>query len=118
MRNRAVAIVLAWFGGWFGIHKFYLGQNVAGVFYLLFCWTMIPGIIAFFEFFFLLFMSDQAFNAQYNAQYLTPSDSAGNNNESSKDKISALADLKKLYDSGIITAEEYEQKRRKFLDSL
>ncbi|MFB8792590.1 MAG: SHOCT domain-containing protein [Potamolinea sp.] len=38
--------------------------------------------------------------------------------ESTKDKAAALAELKKLYDAEIITAEEYEDKRRKLLDSI
>ena len=62
-------------------------------------------------------MSEQAFDAQYN-RGLIP---AGNNyisTESSKDKAATLGELKKLYDAGIITAEEYEGKRRKILDSL
>jgi TM2 domain-containing membrane protein YozV len=120
MRNRVAAAVIAFFLGGFGIHKFYLGQNVAGILYLLFFWTFIPSIIAFFEFLFLLFMSDRAFDAQFNSDYIT----AGQNNnfsyqqESSKDKAAALMEIKKLYDNNIITAEEYEEKRRKILDSI
>ncbi len=44
-----VGVVLAIFLGAFGAHKFYLGQPVLGVLYLLFCWTFIPGIIAIIE---------------------------------------------------------------------
>jgi hypothetical protein len=32
--------------------------------------------------------------------------------------LAALADLKELYDRGIITPAEYEEKRQKFLRSL
>jgi hypothetical protein len=32
--------------------------------------------------------------------------------------MATLEELKKLYDAEIITAEEYEEKRRKILDSL
>ena len=38
--------------------------------------------------------------------------------ESGKDRVATLEGLKKLYDKEIITAEEYEEKRRKILDSL
>ncbi len=48
-KNPTTAVLLALFLGGIGIHKFYLGQTVIGVIYLIFCWTMIPGIIAFFE---------------------------------------------------------------------
>ena len=115
MKSKATATLLTLFLGGMGIHKFYLGRNLAGVLYLLFFWTFIPVIIAFFEFFVLIMMSDQDFNAKYNeinSQY------AGVGVESSYNKTETLMRLKGLYDSGVITAEEYEVKRRRFLDSL
>lgn len=118
MKNRMVAALLALFLGFMGIHKFYLGHNFAGIIYLIFCWTWIPGIIAFFEFIGLLLMSDQAFDAKYNPQYLANVNISGSIQGSSRDKTATLMELKKLYDAGVITAEEYEQKRRKYLDSL
>lgn len=116
MKNRIVAVLLAFFLGGFGIHKFYLGKNFAGILYLIFSWTLIPSLLAIFDFIGLLLMSDQAFNAQYNLT-LTQNKSTSLL-ASTKDKVAALNELKKLYDNGIITAEEYEQKRRKFLDSI
>lgn len=118
MKNKVIAALLALFFGWLGIHKFYLGQNFAGILYLLFCWTWIPGIIAFFDFLGLLLMSDQAFDAQYNRGFLTQTLGSVTSLESPKDKAATLFELKKLYDAGVITAEEFEQKRRKILDSL
>jgi TM2 domain-containing membrane protein YozV len=47
--NQAAFAILAIFLGSFGIHRFYAGKVVSGIFYLLFCWTFIPGIIAFVE---------------------------------------------------------------------
>lgn len=120
MRNRVTAALLAFFLGYLGIHKFYLGENLAGFVYLLFCWTLIPGLIAFFECLGLLMMSEDTFNARYNPGLMS-SGGYGNNFrvlESTKDKAAALAELKKLYDAEIITAEEYEAKRRKLLDSI
>ncbi len=64
-RSRIVAALLAFFLGGFGAHKFYLGRPGLGVLYLLFCWTLIPGLIAFVEFFILLFTSEETFNARY-----------------------------------------------------
>lgn len=123
MKNKTVATLLAFFVGGLGVHKFYLGETTAGVVYLLFSWTLIPGIIAFFELIGLLVMSEQSFNAKYNSGYTLPQQ--GNVisppqmvQESSRDKMAILVDLKNLYDSGVITAEEYEEKRRKYLDSL
>jgi len=115
MKSKSTAIIICFFLGSLGIHKFYLGENVAGFLYLLFCWTGIPMLIAFFEFFLLIFMSDSDFNIKYNK------DIAGGYSGgavSAQDATRALADLKKLYDSGVITAEEYEEKRQNLLKSL
>lgn len=116
MKNKIVAALLAFFLGGLGIHKFYLGENGMGILYLLFCWTFIPGVIAFFEFLGLILMSDQAFNAKYNG--LLPGYVATPQGELVKDKAAALGELKKLYDADVITAEEFEGKRRKILDSI
>ncbi len=64
-RSRLVAILLAFFLGWFGAHKFYLGQVGWGIVYLLFCWTFIPAVVAFIEAIILLVMSDHEFNSKY-----------------------------------------------------
>ena len=64
-KNRIVAIVLAFFLGGFGVHKFYLGRIGWGVIYLLFCWTFIPTIVAFIEFIIYLCMSDKDFARKY-----------------------------------------------------
>ena len=64
-KNKIVAALLALFFGWFGVHKFYLGQIGLGIVYLLFCWTFIPALVAFIEFILLLTMSDEKFNLKY-----------------------------------------------------
>lgn len=48
-RNPTTAVLLALFLGGIGLHKFYMGQTGLGILYLVFCWTAIPGIIAFLE---------------------------------------------------------------------
>jgi TM2 domain-containing membrane protein YozV len=62
-KNPTVAVLLALFLGGIGIHKFYLNQPVAGILYLIFCWTGIPAVIAFFE---ALFMTGNV--ARYNKE--------------------------------------------------
>ncbi len=64
-KNKIAAALLAFFLGGLGIHKFYLEQVGAGIIYLLFCWTLIPGFIAFIESILLLFMSDEEFNRRF-----------------------------------------------------
>lgn len=64
-RNRIIAILLAFFVGGFGGHKFYMGQIGRGIVYLVFCWTFIPTIIAFVECIILLSMTDETFNKKF-----------------------------------------------------
>ncbi|MBV8636364.1 MAG: NINE protein [Burkholderiaceae bacterium] len=64
-KNKVVAAVLAFFLGGLGVHRFYLGKWW-GVFYLLFCWTFIPGFIALIEAVVFLVASDESWNAKYN----------------------------------------------------
>lgn len=116
MKNKTVAALLAFFLGGLGIHKFYLGENVAGILYLLFFWTFIPGLIAFFEFLGLALMSDRAFDAKYNPSMITASSEGST--RSAKDVTGALGELHKLYELGALTAEEYEEKRQKLLKDL
>lgn len=48
-KNPTTAVILALLLGGFGVHKFYLGKTGMGILYLVFCWTYIPAIVAFFE---------------------------------------------------------------------
>ncbi len=64
-KNRAGAALLALLLGSFGIHRFYLGDMVWGLVYLVFFWTGIPGFIAFFEAIYFLTRSDAEWAAKY-----------------------------------------------------
>jgi len=64
-KSKLAAALLAFFLGSLGVHKFYLGQIGWGVIYLLFCWTLIPGLVSLVEFVLLLTMSDDEFNRKY-----------------------------------------------------
>jgi TM2 domain-containing membrane protein YozV len=52
-RDEVVGVLLALFLGSFGLHHFYLRRNGMGILYACFFWTGIPGIIGFFECFFM-----------------------------------------------------------------
>lgn len=64
-RSRIVAAVLALFFGLFGIHKFYLGRKGAGLLYLIFFWTFIPGLLGLIDAIVLLLATDRDFHARY-----------------------------------------------------
>lgn len=66
MKNRGTAIILALLLGGIGGHRFYLDRPVSGLFYVLFCWTLIPAVIAFFEVISLALMTNEDFNLEYN----------------------------------------------------
>lgn len=68
MKNKFIAFLLAFFLGGFGAHKFYLGQPLWGIVYLVLCWTYIPSIIAFIEGIVYLCTSDKDFQIKYGGQ--------------------------------------------------
>lgn len=78
MKSKTTAAFLALFFGHIGVHRFYLGQTLYGVLYLLFCWTFIPSTIALIDFIIFLAMSKEKFNLKYNIN------SKMTNNQSSK----------------------------------
>ena len=65
-KSKTSAALLAFFLGGIGVHKFYLGQPGRGILYLVFCWTLIPSIIAFVEFIIFLCMDEETFDNKYN----------------------------------------------------
>jgi TM2 domain-containing membrane protein YozV len=52
-RDEVVGVLLALFLGSFGLHHFYLKRTGLGILYACFFWSGIPGIIGFFECFFM-----------------------------------------------------------------
>ncbi|MFA8298919.1 MAG: TM2 domain-containing protein [Hyphomicrobiales bacterium] len=66
MKNRETTAILALFFGGLGVHRFYLNQPALGVFYLLFCWTLIPSFLGLIDFIVFLSMSRKMFDLKYN----------------------------------------------------
>ena len=66
-KEKFIAILLAFLIGPFGVHKFYLDENRAGVLYLCFFWTFVPTILTYLDIFRLLLMSDEDFDNRYNS---------------------------------------------------
>ena len=111
MKSKTNTILWCFFLGAFGAHKFYIGQTGWGLIYLIFSWTSIPAFAAFFEFIMFLLMSEEEFNRKFNG-------GSSQSTASFTDSTTALGHLKKLYDDGVITAEEYEEKRKKMLKNI
>ena len=68
MKNKTTAAVLAIFLGGIGVHRFYLGETLKGVIMLLFCWTVIPSILALISGIIWLLGSNESFDSKYNSQ--------------------------------------------------
>ncbi len=66
-RNRIIAVILAFVLGWIGGYKFYLGQWVQGLAFVLFCWSGLPFIFGIVEGVMMLAMTDEQFNAKFNS---------------------------------------------------
>jgi TM2 domain-containing membrane protein YozV len=64
-KDRTVAGIFAILLGGFGVHKFYLGKVGQGILYLIFFWTLIPGIIGFIEGILYLTKSEEEFQRKY-----------------------------------------------------
>lgn len=65
--SKAALLLLTFFLGGLGAHKFYLGKNWQGAFCLIFFWTYIPALIALVEFFIYVFTSAERLNEKYSA---------------------------------------------------
>ncbi len=65
-KSKTVAGLLALFLGGVGIHKFYLGRIGWGIAYILFCWTLIPSVVALIEAITYFSMSGKDFDYKYN----------------------------------------------------
>ncbi len=69
MKDKNIAAILAFFFGWMGAHKFYLGQIGSGVVYLAFSWTAIPLFVSFIEFIILALMDKDEFQRRFNGSH-------------------------------------------------
>lgn len=60
------AIILALLFGSFGVQEFYTKHLVRGILAIVFWWTLIPGIVAFIQACYWLYIGENEFNNKYN----------------------------------------------------
>lgn len=129
--QRKVAIALAFTGAlptplplsW--LHKFYLGQYLWGIVYLILAPTLIPQVACCFEGIWYLTQSNERFTERFpNANGFVFSDlgdSATVNptfGEAATQTATAIRELEQLRQDGLITEYEFEQKRRKLINQV
>jgi TM2 domain-containing membrane protein YozV len=118
-KNRRTALILALLGAitpLAGLHKFYLGQPLWGVIYLLLWSTPMPRIACAIEAVWYLIQDREQFEIQFNG-YSSPS-----NNILVSQQLTHVADalreLERLREDGLLSEYEFEQKRRQFLERI
>lgn len=65
--SKNTLLLLTFFLGGFGVHKFYLARYIQGTIYLLFCWTGIPGLISLIEFIIYAVCGEENLQRRYRA---------------------------------------------------
>ncbi|ARV60371.1 hypothetical protein BZZ01_18610 [Nostocales cyanobacterium HT-58-2] len=118
-KNRSIAAILAFSGTLTisGLHKFYLGQPLWGLLYVLLSWTPIPKVASAIEGVWYLAQDEEAFDRHFNL-----GKSAIRNSHSPSNQVGAIAEalreLESLRQDGLISEYEFEQKRRQLLDHI
>ncbi len=117
-KSRSIAAILALSGAVTisGLHKFYLGQPLWGVLYVLLSWTPIPKVACVIEAVWYLAQDEETFDRNFNsgksAKTILSSKASGVGV-----LAEALRELDALRQDGLISEYEFEQKRRQLLDS-
>jgi TM2 domain-containing membrane protein YozV/Tfp pilus assembly protein PilE len=65
--SKAILLLLTFFLGCIGAHKFYLGKYWQGALYLIFFWTVIPSLVALVELLIYVFTGSERLNEKYSA---------------------------------------------------
>lgn len=104
-----------------GLHKFYLGQPGWGVLYVLLSWTQITRIASAVEGVWYLLQDSLTFDQNFNAaNAAAASQTAAQtvNPEQVTAVATALRELDRLRQDGLISEYEFETKRRDLLDKI
>lgn len=118
-KNRIIAATLAFSGTITipGLHKFYLGQPIWGIVYVILSWTPIPRVASAIEFIWYLTQDQSTFDRYFNVGISRAKVSPLGNNQV-ESVADALRQLDALRQEGLISEYEFEQKRRRMLDHI
>jgi TM2 domain-containing membrane protein YozV len=119
-KNRQVATILAFVGVVLpvaGFHKFYLGQYLWGIVYLLLSWTPIPHIASAIDAVWYLTQDSNRFDINFNSASLSLAASTIVAHPMTS-VAESIRELDKLREDGLISEYEFEQKRRQWLDRV
>lgn len=123
-KSRKAAAIIAFAGTLSpiaGLHKFYLGQPVWGLLYLLLSWTPIPRVASAIDAIWYLFQNEDEFDRNFNSDLqLTSAVNRPQGIESTNVQAiaEALRQLDCLRQDGLISEYEFEQKRRQLLERM
>ncbi len=119
-KNRKVAIMMALTSAMLpipiaGLHKFYMGQPIWAVIYLLLWNTPIPRIACAIDAVWYIVQGEEPFERQFNLTEEPYQQLTGVDPRQMKAMVEALRDLEKLREDGLVSDYEFEQKRRQLL---
>ena len=118
-KNRRVAVILALLGTitpLAGLQKFYLGQPLWGIIYLLLWSTPIPRIACAIDLVWYVVQDGEQFEYQFNG--IARGKYALNEAQQVQAIADALRKLDSLREDGLMTEYEFEQKRRQLLEKV
>ncbi len=119
-KNRQVAATLAVLGVVLpvaGFHKFYLGQPLWGIVYLLLSWTPIPHVASAIDAVWYLTQASTRFDLNFNSTG-SPLSPPAVIAHPMTNIAASIRELDKLREDGLISEYEFEQKRRQWLDRV
>lgn len=132
-KKRKAAVVLAFISAFSpvpiaGIHKFYLGQPLWGIVYLLIFWTPLPRVASIIDALLYWLQGTEAFDRNFNTNTalsaVSPASVTATPGTLAIDptQVSAITDavrhLDQLRQDGLLSEYEFEQKRRQLLDQI
>lgn len=100
-----------------GLHKFYLGQPIWGLVYLLLSWTPIPKIASVIEAVWYFLQNPSEFDQRFNSLSVPTCAAVTSPAETITAVAEALRQLESLRQEGLISEYEFEQKRRQLIST-